>query len=67
MTCCRESEILYRTIWDRRPLTNEIAAEGFIGRRRVSKGCWVMPFESHTGTMSTKSDTMDCALDGDGD
>ena len=52
----RESEILHLHFWDR--AFEQMKARGLIhymteGR---NKGCWVMPFESHTGTDEHEAD-----------
>ncbi len=52
----RESEILHLHFWERAfQLMKERDAIHFAGEGRA-KGCWVMPFESHTGTDEHESD-----------
>ena len=52
----RESEILHLHFWERAfQLMKERGAIHFSSEGRT-KGCWVMPFESHTGTEEHESD-----------
>jgi arginyl-tRNA synthetase len=52
----RESEILHLHFWERAfQLMKERNAIHFASEGRT-KGCWVMPFESHTGTDEHESD-----------
>jgi arginyl-tRNA synthetase len=52
----RESEILHLHFWERAfQLMKERGAIHFASEGRT-KGCWVMPFESHTGTDEHESD-----------
>jgi arginyl-tRNA synthetase len=52
----RESEILHLHFWDRAfQLMKERGVIHFAGEGR-NRGCWVMPFESHTGTDEHESD-----------
>lgn len=52
----RESEILHLHFWERAfQLMKERGALHFSSEGRT-KGCWVMPFESHTGTEEHESD-----------
>src|SRR5437588_2853063 len=52
----RESEILHLHFWERAfQLMKERDAIHFASEGR-NKGCWVMPFESHTGTDEHESD-----------
>ena len=52
----RESEILHLHFWERAfQLMKERGAIHFANEGRT-KGCWVMPFESHTGTDEHESD-----------
>jgi len=52
----RESEILHLHFWERAfQLMKERGALHFSSEGRT-KGCWVMPFESHTGTDEHESD-----------
>lgn len=52
----RESEILHLHFWERAfQLMKERGAIHFAGEGRT-RGCWVMPFESHTGTDEHESD-----------
>ena len=52
----RESEILHLHFWERAfELMKERGVIHFSSEGR-SKGCWVMPFESHTGTEEHESD-----------
>jgi len=52
----RESEILHLHFWDRAfQLMKERGVIRFENEGR-NKGCWVMPFESHTGTDEHESD-----------
>jgi len=52
----RESEILHLHFWERAfELMKERGVIHFSNEGR-SKGCWVMPFESHTGTDEHESD-----------
>jgi len=52
----RESEILHLHFWERAfELMKERGVIHFSSEGR-SKGCWVMPFESHTGTDEHESD-----------
>ncbi len=52
----RESEILHLHFWERAfQLMKERGAIHFTSEGRT-KGCWVMPFESHTGTEEHESD-----------
>jgi arginyl-tRNA synthetase len=52
----RESEILHLHFWDRAfQLMKERGVIHFTGEGR-NAGCWVMPFESHTGTDEHESD-----------
>lgn len=52
----RESEILHLHFWERAfQLMKERGAIHFAGEGR-NRGCWVMPFESHTGTDEHESD-----------
>ncbi|HZI48184.1 MAG TPA: arginine--tRNA ligase, partial [Pyrinomonadaceae bacterium] len=52
----RESEILHLHFWERAfQLMKDRGAIHFANEGRT-KGCWVMPFESHTGTDEHESD-----------
>ncbi|HXT63669.1 MAG TPA: arginine--tRNA ligase [Pyrinomonadaceae bacterium] len=52
----RESEILHLHFWERAfQLMKERGAIHYASEGRA-KGCWVMPFESHTGTDEHESD-----------
>src|SRR5581483_68308 len=52
----RESEILHLHFWERAfQLMKERGAIHFVSEGRT-RGCWVMPFESHTGTEEHESD-----------
>lgn len=52
----RESEILHLHFWERAfELMKERGVIHFSGEGRT-RGCWVMPFESHTGTDEHESD-----------
>ncbi|HEV8588459.1 MAG TPA: arginine--tRNA ligase, partial [Pyrinomonadaceae bacterium] len=52
----RESEILHLHFWERAfQLMKERGAIHFASEGR-NRGCWVMPFESHTGTDEHESD-----------
>jgi arginyl-tRNA synthetase len=52
----RESEILHLHFWERAfQLMKERGAIHFAAEGR-NRGCWVMPFESHTGTDEHESD-----------
>ncbi|HEY8205234.1 MAG TPA: DALR anticodon-binding domain-containing protein, partial [Pyrinomonadaceae bacterium] len=52
----RESEILHLHFWERAfELMKERGAIHFASEGR-NRGCWVMPFESHTGTDEHESD-----------
>src|SRR5205085_5688395 len=52
----RESEILHLHFWERAfQLMKERGVIHFASQGRT-KGCWVMPFESHTGTDEHESD-----------
>ena len=52
----RESEILHLHFWERAfQLMKERNAIHFASEGR-NRGCWVMPFESHTGTEEHESD-----------
>ena len=52
----RESEILHLHFWERAfQLMKERGTIHFSSKGRT-KGCWVMPFESHTGTDEHESD-----------
>jgi arginyl-tRNA synthetase len=52
----RESEILHLHFWERAfQLMKERGAIHFANEGR-NRGCWVMPFESHTGTDEHESD-----------
>jgi arginyl-tRNA synthetase len=52
----RESEILHLHFWERAfQLMKQRGAIHFANEGRT-KGCWVMPFESHTGTDEHESD-----------
>ncbi len=52
----RESEILHLHFWERAfQLMKERGAIHFASEGR-NRGCWVMPFESHTGTEEHESD-----------
>jgi arginyl-tRNA synthetase len=52
----RESEILHLHFWERAfQLMKERGVIHFAGEGR-NRGCWVMPFESHTGTDEHESD-----------
>jgi arginyl-tRNA synthetase len=52
----RESEILHLHFWERAfQLMKERGLLHFAGEGR-NRGCWVMPFESHTGTDEHESD-----------
>src|SRR6266545_1797561 len=52
----RESEILHLHFWERAfDLMKERGAIHFASEGR-NRGCWVMPFESHTGTDEHESD-----------
>jgi len=52
----RESEILHLHFWERAfQLMKDRGAIHFASEGRT-KGCWVMPFESHTGTDEHESD-----------
>jgi arginyl-tRNA synthetase len=52
----RESEILHLRFWDR--VFEQMKEAGVIHKETEgkNKGCWVMPFESHTGTDEHDSD-----------
>ena len=52
----RESEILHLHFWERAfELMKERGVIHFVDQGR-NRGCWVMPFESHTGTDEHESD-----------
>ncbi|HEX3084998.1 MAG TPA: arginine--tRNA ligase [Pyrinomonadaceae bacterium] len=52
----RESEILHLHFWERAfQLMKERGVIHFVNEGR-NRGCWVMPFESHTGTEEHESD-----------
>ncbi|HSQ25098.1 MAG TPA: arginine--tRNA ligase, partial [Pyrinomonadaceae bacterium] len=52
----RESEILHLHFWERAfQLMKERGVLHFVNEGR-NRGCWVMPFESHTGTDEHESD-----------
>ncbi len=60
----RESEILHLHFWERAfQLMKERGAIHFASDDR-NKGCWVMPFESHTGTDEHESDKIIVRSDG---
>jgi arginyl-tRNA synthetase len=52
----RESEILHLHFWDRAFELMKWRGVVHLATEGHSKGCWVMPFESHTGTDEHESD-----------
>lgn len=52
----RESEILHLHFWDRAFQLMKNAGVIRLETEGKSKGCWVMPFESHTGTDEHEAD-----------
>lgn len=52
----RESEILHLHFWDRAFQLMKSAGVIRLETEGKSKGCWVMPFESHTGTDEHEAD-----------
>jgi arginyl-tRNA synthetase len=52
----RESEILHLHFWERAFQLMKQSGAIHLGTEDKNRGCWVMPFESHTGTDEHESD-----------